>query len=258
MSPWEKVVWWITMGLTVAVLVSLWMNSLVRLYKLFFCYLAADLIFSIAAANTPYHTKAYAYVYFSSQIVKGGIAAFMLVEVYSLALDRHPALARFGKSVVGYILAASAVIPLAMMFSDRTGPGYKYPLLRKFYLSEQTVDSTMAIFLILISIFLTWFPVRLRRNVIVYITGFTVWSLTHSAAVHLANQFQSSKSAIAWLNLIQTSLLLGCLLYWLLGFRREGEGRTAVVGHLWNRAEAERLTEQLNAINDSLERMRRR
>jgi hypothetical protein len=51
---------------------------------------------------------------------------------------------------------------------------------------------------------------------------------------------------------------MGCLLVWLLGLRREGESRTAVVGHLWNRAEADRLTEQLDAINDSLERLRRK
>jgi hypothetical protein len=44
----------------------------------------------------------------------------------------------------------------------------------------------------------------------------------------------------------------------MLGFKREGEARTAVVGHLWNRAEADRLTEQLAAINNSLARMRRK
>jgi hypothetical protein len=42
------------------------------------------------------------------------------------------------------------------------------------------------------------------------------------------------------------------------GFRSDGESRTAVVGHLWSRAEAERLSRQLESINNSLERLRKR
>jgi hypothetical protein len=162
------------------------------------------------------------------------------------------------KGIVIYLLLGSAAIPLALMYWDRHHPAHKYPILTKFLLAERTVDSTMAIFLIVISVFLAWFPVQLRRNVIGYITGFTVWSISHSAAVHLGNRFQGNATAIGAVNFAQTCVQLGCLLYWLYSFQREGEGRTAVVGHLWNRAEAERLTEQLDAINHSLEKLRKR
>jgi hypothetical protein len=85
-----------------------------------------------------------------------------------------------------------------------------------------------------------------------------VWSLTRSAAVHLVNQFPENLIAHRAINLVQMCIGLGCLFVWLIGLRREGETRTAVVGHLWNRAEADRLTQQLDAINDSLARLRRR
>jgi hypothetical protein len=120
------------------------------------------------------------------------------------------------------------------------------------------MDATMALFLVLISIFLGWFPVRMRRNVIVYIAGFIAWTLSRSALVHVINQWFRNTHLTQISNIVQMCVTLGCLCLWLVGLKREGEARTAVVGHLWNRAEAERLTKQLDSINDSLERLRHR
>jgi hypothetical protein len=125
-------------------------------------------------------------------------------------------------------------------------------------LFEQTMDGTMAIFLIIISIFMGWFPVRMRRNVIVYIGGFLLWALSRSAAAHIVNQWSGNTQVSLVVSSMQMFIEMGCLLLWLLELRREGESRTAVVGHLWNRAEAERLTDQLDAINSGLERLRRK
>jgi hypothetical protein len=74
----------------------------------------------------------------------------------------------------------------------------------------------------------------------------------------LANQFHGNRPAIHAVNSVLNWVVIACLLLWLVGLRRGGESRTTVVGHLWNRAEGQRLAEQLEAINDSLERMRRK
>ena len=256
MNPWEKGVWCLTIGLTAAVLVKLYFCGLVKIYTLLFSYLTVDFLSSTIALFIDYHSAAYGYYYFSGQTVKITIAAFMLVEIFSLALERHPALARFGRSIVGYILVAAAVVPVIALFVDHSARAHPY--IHAFLLFEQTMDSTMAIFLILISIFLAWFPVRMRSNVIVFIGGFIVWSISRSAVVHLINQWFNNIYLTRASNIAQMCVALACLCFWLVGFEREGEARTAVVGHLWNRAEAERLTEQLDAINDGLERLRRK
>jgi hypothetical protein len=256
LNPWEKGVWCLTIGLTAAVLVKLYSCGLVRVYTLLFSYLTVDFLSSTIALFIDYHSAAYGYYYFSAQTLKIVIAAFMLVEIFSLALERHPALARFGRSIVGYILGAAAVVPVIALFVDHSARAHPY--IHAFLLFEQTMDSTMAIFLILISIFLAWFPVRMRSNVIVYIGGFIVWWLSRSAVVHLINQWFNNIYLTRVSNIVQMCVAVGCLCFWLFEFKREGEARTAVVGHLWNRAEAERLTEQLDAINDGLERLRRK
>jgi hypothetical protein len=257
LNPWEKIVWFLTIGLTAGVLVKLWYAGLAKVYRLFFGYLAWDFLSSIGAALwTSYNTTWYGYYYVCAQTIKIVIAAFMLIEIYGLAMERAPALAHYLRSALGYILGAAGAIPVIWALLDHAAPNS--PLLRAYLLFEQTMAATMAIFLILISIFIAWFPVRMRRNVIVYIGGFIVWSLSRSAALHLVSQWSGNKHLSMVVNSIEMYVILGCLLVWLLGLRREGETRTAIVGHLWNRAEAEHLTGQLDAINNSLERLRRR
>ena len=257
MNPWEKAIWYLTMALTAAVLGRLWRSGLIKIYRLFFAYLACDLILSLGALTFDFRSKAYGNFYFSAQTLKIIIAAFLLVEIYSLALESHPALARFGRSVVGYILAAAALFPLIGVWVNHSGSAGAPPYIRAFFLFEQTMDATMALFLILISIFMGWFPVRMRRNVIVYIGGFIIWSLSRSALVYIVNERFNDKKINAVCNIVRMCIEVGCLAFWLIELRRGGENRTAVVGHLWNRAEAERLTGQLDAINNSLERLRR-
>jgi hypothetical protein len=258
LNPWEKGVWCLTILLAAIVLAKLWSSALVKIYKLLFCFLASDVLSFLVGLFIPFRSAAFGYYYFSTETIRIIIAAFMLVEIYSVALERHPALARFGRSIVGYMLAAAAVIPVAVLFYDRSANAGAHPYIRGFFLSEQTMDATMAIFLVLLSIFLAWFPVRMRRNVIVYSGGFIVWWLSRSASIHVINQGFKNVHLTRAINIGQMCVVLACLCFWLFGLKREGEARTAVVGHLWNRAEADRLTEQLDAINDSLARLRRK
>jgi hypothetical protein len=257
LNPWEKAALCLTVGLTAAVLAKLWTIGVARGYKALFFYLTFDFLASIVALSVTYVSNWYGYFYVFAQTTKIVIAAFVLVEIYSLALEHHQALARFGRGTVSYVLAAAALIPVIGLILDKAANNGQ-PYLRAFLLFEQTMDATIALFLIFISIFMAWFPVRLRRNVVVYITGFVVWSLTRSVAVHLNKRFIGNWPASNVVNSIQICITVGCLLFWLLGLRRAGEIRTAVVGHLWNRAEGERLAEQLDAINGSLERLRRK
>src|SRR5271168_1661078 len=157
------------MGLNAAVLAKLVWGGLAGTYKLFFCYLAADFLSSIGALTIPYISSLYGYVYVASQTLKIVLGAFVLLEIYGLALDGTPALAKFGRTTLGYILGGAALVPVVAVLLDHATS--RHPYLRGFFLFEQTMDGTMALFLIIISIFMAWFPLRLRRNVIVYIGG---------------------------------------------------------------------------------------
>lgn len=254
MNPWQQGLAYLDAALTLAVLWRLWSAGIAAIYKLLFFYLAVDFLLTTAALRIQANTDWYAYSYISGQTAKILVAALVLVEIYSRSLENTPALAQFVRNSVAYVLAAAAIFPVVLLLLDRSPA--RYPLLRGFFLFEQTMGATMGIFLVLLSLFLAYFPVRLRRNVFFYSSGFIAWALTHSAAVFLVNHAPGNQRFRATVNLFQATIQASCLLYWLLGMRQEGETRTAVVGHLWSREEAERLTGQLAAINTSLERMR--
>jgi hypothetical protein len=256
LNPWEKGVWCLTIGLTAAVLAKLWTTGLIKNYKLLFCYLATDFLSSIIALFITYRSAAYGYYYFSAQTLKILIATFMLMEIYALALEGTPALAQFGRNSVGYITAAAGAIPVVGLALNSSG--IAHPYFRAFLRFEQTINATMAIFLILILMFMAWFPVRLRRNVIAYISGFILWSLSRAISVYIISRWFTDKRISHGSDTVQLVVDLVCLSLWLFGMRREGEVRTAVVGHLWNKAEADRLIEQLDTVNASLARLRRK
>ncbi len=253
----EKGILYATIGLSVLLLMKLATTGLVKIYRLLFFYLACDLVGTCSLLFIKYHSNFYAIFYMAYQTAKLVVAAFMVAEMYFLALERQPALGRFLRNTVGYILLAAGSIPVIWIFTEKSN-ATKSPILFAYLTFEQTLNATMAIFLILISCFMAWFPVPLRRNVVIYITGYIVWALSRVASNQLVKSALGNASVAAAANLAESLLILGCLLYWLLGLQKEGESRTTIVGHLWNRAEADRLTEQLNAINNSLARMRRR
>jgi hypothetical protein len=256
LNPWEKALLSVTTVLTIAVLLKLWSSGLAKIYRLLFCFLVSDFLASVVALSVRYDTNWYGYLYVFLQTLKIGVAVPVLVEIYALALEKTPALAQFGRNAVSYVLAAAALFPFAGLLTDHSQS--PHPYLRAYLLFEQTMDGTIAIFLIIISAFMAWFPVRMKRNVILYAGGFIVWSLSRSTMLHVINQWSGNKAVSLIVNFIYMCIITGCLLVWLLGLRQEGENRTAVVGHLWNRAEANRLTEQLDTINGSLERLRRK
>jgi hypothetical protein len=89
LNPWEKGILCLTTGLTAAVLVRLWLSGLVGIYRLLFLYLASDFLSSAVALSPRYDTNRYAYTYAIVQTVKFAMAAFVLVEIYSLALENN-------------------------------------------------------------------------------------------------------------------------------------------------------------------------
>ena len=252
----QHAVLYLYLVLATVLLWKLHATGLATTYRRLFFYLAFDFLFTLGGFAFTQNQFWSGIFYFSGQTIKIVIAAFVLIEIYARALENTPALAQYGRNMVAYILGASALLPLVLLLIDRTPS--RYWELAAFFRLEQTMGAAMGIFLIILTAFLLYFPVRMKRNVLFYASGFTAWALVHTVTVFMGIHVSGNLRAGAILNLIQSCVQTGCLVYWMAGLRKEGETLTAVVGHLWNREEAERLTEQLDSINDSLERFRRR
>jgi hypothetical protein len=256
LEVFENTIWYLDILVVAALIVRLMQNGLSRTYRRLFLYLSIDLVQSLLAALLQSDPYAYGVVYFVFRTLKMIVAVFLILEVYRLALADQPALAAYGrKAVAGVLVAAGLVASLGLAMDYSASPS-RYPILKGFRVIERTMDGWMALFLILISCFIAWFPVRMKRNVALYIGGFVAWSLAHSSMLLFINLVPAEARHPFSIVILLVEFL--CLLVWLVGLRPEGEELITVTGHLWNPGAMERLTSQLGSINASLERLGRR
>ena len=195
----------------------------------------------------------YGEIYFVGQAVKIALAIWVVLELYQLALAQQPALARFGRRTLDYLFALAVVAGLVNFFyTGFVAASGNYPT--GFFRLESTIDLVTLVVLVLITVFLLWFPVRSTRNVAFCLGGFVLYSFQRWAGLLLAAIWPQS---IHTFSIVMMAISLACLVVWGFALRREGEKRTIVTGHRWNPAEAERLSIQLHAINSRLESVAR-
>jgi hypothetical protein len=114
---------------------------------------------------------------------------------------------------------------------------------------ERTVMSSLVVFVLLVGVFLLYYPVPLGRNVLAYLAGYSLYFLT-KAALAFINNIGYIRNRL--LGSIDMGVALICLALWLALLSRKGEDKRVVVGHQWNPADEQRLRAQLEAINTSL------
>jgi hypothetical protein len=130
-------------------------------------------------------------------------------------------------------------------------------LLRKLFYVEIPVISILVLFIVLIEVYLTYYPVVLHRNALVYTTGYFVFFISKTALLFLINLHQTASVRI--FSTILAYVELGCVVFWTIFLNRAGEERKVSVGSSWSTPERQKqVLDHLRALNDSLLRSRAR
>jgi hypothetical protein len=245
-----QTLWYANTGATVILLIQLLFSGLARVYRWLWWYLLVGFAEAVARFPLQHRPTLSANIYMVAQFTGVVISVLLVKELYWLGLAAHPAIARFGRRVVGYLLGAGCVAAGAsLLILPILGPG-RSRVLYYFLAFERTADSAVVMFLLLASAFMLWFPVRISQNVAVFIGGFVTFFVTRWTAL-LAIGMRP-----AWvngLNIGSLSLSLVCLIVWIALLRPQGENTSVVTGRHWNAEDMERLSGQLTAINSKLE-----
>jgi len=229
--------------------------KLVAHYPYLVAYLLIDAVASASGLLIPVRTNLYFYVYLTIQALTILAATGVALELCRLALSAHPALAAFSRKAVGSLVLVSAALAAA------TAPlgGHDLPprllVLERFLTAERIMELTLVLFLLAISLFLMWFPVKVRKNISLYIIGFGAYFFARSFALLMLNMLPLAFAAE--LSNIMLCVSLACLVVWIWNFRAEGEKVMVVTGHRWNPAAFDRLSRQLNQMNLALTRLGR-
>jgi hypothetical protein len=242
----------------VAELVLLWRLihcGLYRSYRSLFWYWLVQALTTLVILPVPMRTYLYLYMYWAAQSIYLLMAVFVVQDLYRIALQEHPAVASFGRTSVVIAMVLAAVVALSGIKLDSTIlPGH-FPAIQRFLTFERSMDFVLLIFLLLISGFLLWFPIKLQRNIVVYISGFVLYHASRSFGVLLINLLPQGATAAISTVLLGLSLL--CLLIWIVEIRPEGERVKTTLGYRSDPEVMQRHRRQLDAINAALARFGR-
>jgi hypothetical protein len=253
LTPLQFVLWYLNIGVTIVLMVRLATAGLIPIYRWFSIYLFVDTVQQALLLWFRTDGDRGAQIHMGGQSIKMFLGVFVVLELYRLALAGHPALSRYGRNTVGYVLLAAAGIAVLGLLADRPVPPRLSRILFHFNSFERTIDAGLFVFLLIVSVFMSWFPVRLKRNVAFYIEGFVIYFFARSLDLFLQNALPHSLSVPLGNAMLTVSF--ACLLTWAVGMSRRGEEASVVVGHRWNPDEIRHLTKQLDAIDKRLSRL---
>jgi hypothetical protein len=223
----------------------MWLAGLHRIYVYFFGYLVLELGQSLIPVLVPLRSRLYRNAFVASQALIVAFCALVVLELYSKVLGDLTGIAAVSRRYIQIILALAigiALLLLGLVQSEATVTGYLITF-------ERTVLASLVVFVLLVTLFLVYYPVPLGRNVIVYLMGYAVYFLTRSTVELVVNL---GHYGIRELSSIEMTVSVLCFTFWIMTLSREGETRRVVVGHRWNPADEQRLRAQLDAINASL------
>ncbi len=230
-------------------------TRLYRTYPFLFVFFLAEAGGDIVLSHIPLHSDSYAISYMAFQLITHFAALAVLLEMYRVALREHAGLAAFGRASVLSVTLGALVITVFGAFLDRAVPAGQSVIVHRFLTLERTLDVVILVFLLGTACFLTWFPVKLPRNLAFSIAAFSLFYFTRASmllAVNLlpARDLPAVNDAALALSFLSLSL-------WLVFLRREPAGAAPVVGHSWDPTALVRLSRQLDSINSALVRFGR-
>ena len=231
----------------VGALVRIRVSGLQQVYPYFYAYLIAQTV-QLGVPLVGRRTDLYAYLYLATEGIIVCLYALVLLELYAVVLRDWAGIATVARRFTGWALAAAVTVALLLIEIQHT----PVTILGVFFTTERTIVSSLLVFVLLITVFLAYFPIPLNRNVFYYSVGYSVYFTCRVIALLIANS--GTKWAAANLAAFCGSTV--CLLFWAVFLRRNGETKPVVVGHQWKLDDHEKVLGQLKAINATLLRVR--
>jgi hypothetical protein len=250
MESAEQIAWVLGLLLGLALLAAMASRGLLRSYTWFAAFLCLDIVQTLAMLPLDKARDLYAWAYFCTQPLIWLLFVLAVLELYTLALGRHPGIASLSRWVMFGALFVSVLLSGFSLSADLSRPADQFPVLRLFTVVERGVTFSLLIFLLFITGFLLWTPVAVRRNIVTHACLFSVYFLASSFALFVRNFLGLQVVSSVSLALLIISDL--CLMLWILLLTRKGERTEVVVRRRWHEADVERLQSQLDAVNNFL------
>ena len=246
----ETAFWYLALLLKIVLLYRLWALKLASRYPAFVVYLAVHVARTLFLMPIRSNRGWYGWAYFFTEPLILITYVFVVMEIHGQILEGYRGLSVLGRKFVLAASAASALITALMhrqLFAFSAGASKWF---HGIMLVESTVYSTLMLFLLGIALFILWYPVSLRRNLLHYALGFCLFLGLMTAGNYLINL------NFAWnrpLSTVREGAYFLCLLGWVILFRKSWEVEEAGSPRHFSDSQRQRLLAQLDAMNRAIQ-----
>lgn len=250
-------------ALTVLKLIT---SGLYRRYRIFFAYFLFRIPYMIGflilsdlkglPGGDGVRSYLYFYAFYYSEPILLLAYILVVIELYSLVLERYKGLYTLGRwAMYGAVLISATISVLTLL--PKLGPSLPEPSKRLMYEvgAERGVDLALVIFILLIVWFLTKYPIPLSRNVVVHTVIYSVFFLSN-ALVLLWRTLLGYHVTLTF-NVFTTAIASACTLAWWFLLTARGEEVRVQVPQIRPESE-QRILEQLDLLNATLLKVSRK
>jgi hypothetical protein len=246
----QQVLWWLSLALEAGLLVRLSVSRLHRLYTWFAVLICLELARGVAVLPVDPRKDLFAWYFLLTEPLKWFLFILVVLELYSLALKEHQGIATFSRWIMTASVLAAVAISALTLSADLSRPARRFPILIYYSVIERGLMFSLVLFLLLITAFLVWSPIAVRRNVVVHAGILSFFFLSSAMALFIRNVagYELTRTISTVLFFVHNS----CYLLWIAFLNKRGEEKVVVVRRSWDTDDEVRLTQQLDAINTFL------
>jgi hypothetical protein len=228
------------------------------IYRFFFASIALKGARSVILWNFGPRTHQYYVIWYFTEPLLWISYVLVVFELYTLVLKKYPGIYSLSRwFFFAAVATASIVTALTVMPTVGAEPSNSRQPLRYLYvLIERANNTSLAIFLLLLLVFVTWFSVPLSRNLLTHCSIYSGYFFVNNV-IFLFWQARG-QNAVALSNFLRLSIWVACTLCWVFLLSRAGEGRVASLRLGRSQLEERRLLGQLETLNATLLRTARK
>jgi hypothetical protein len=235
---------------------KLFLSGLWRHYPVFFWYFAFRIPNTIWPLLIDNGKPVYQHVYVWTEPIAWIFHVLVIVELCRLVLNRHRgiySLLRWAMCGAVAIAIGASIVLLLPKINAR--PTVNTRLIGYYVATQRGIDFALAILILLILLFLSRYPVKLNRNILIHAALYTIFFFGGALTMFLHTIFGSSVTAET--NLVLEFVSVACIFAWILFLSPAGERVQASFPTINPRHEQQALR-QLENLNATLLKVAKR
>ncbi len=252
----QKSFWALNVLASALVVGRLYQTGLHRIYRFFFASLVFGLLRSAALLPFGPRQPTYYRIWIGTEPILWLSYVLVVFELYSLVLKQYRGIYTVGRVFFFVAVAVSTTVSALTVLPTMTGALAIHPLRYYYALIERGIETSLAIFLLLLLALVAWFPVPLSRNLLIHCCVYSVYFFANNV-INLFWHLGGTDIGY-WIAMARVSVALGCYFYWAFYLTRSGEDRTSSLHLGRSPLEEKRLLGQLEGLNATLLRTARK